>query len=349
MKNSEIKVSLGIFLCFIAFEFFFKIIIKAIFGSYLATVGTMQTILCIIFNALILVLSLKLSTLLVYKNNKNVLDKSKIIKYIVLINFVITVILAFYYVFTFKEDYEYYEKEQADIENVNYSKKTKKEIELMKQINDAREALINNLNEQTNQDVIVSIVYIISRFLAMFLLALFLKQDSENNVSYNDLTEDQILAMGNRNLKIDNSTVVNNMEDTSPKNVFGAEHNSITNTISQEDAEERARRYEFLFEERKRKASIKGIDIALIILGSLSMVFSIGSPIIAIILSGIGLLTGRLNVGEKSHILATIGYMFCKISIVLAPSIMIISFVLSLFGVITALSAVTGIFTLFMH
>lgn len=350
MKNPELKTSIGIFACFLAFEFFLRMIIKAIFGGYLSTIGTTQVILSIIFNIVILVLGLKLSTVLVYKNNKNVFDKSKVIKYIVLFNFVLSVFLAFYYTFSYKKDYESYEKDRIEIENYDYSKQPKKTVELLKKLNKTRENITDELNRRTNQNVIISIAYILSRFLVMFLLSWFLKQNINETQVYNNLTEDQILAMKNSTTDKPINNTLNNSSDNEKNTEFKTGNSNLNNnTISQEDADERARKYDFLFEEKKLNRSIKGVDIAITVLGAISIFLAFASPILGIICSAIGLLIGNINIGTNSPTISKTGYMFCKIAIVLAPSIMIISFVLSILGVVTALSAVTGIFTLFMH
>lgn len=102
--------------------------------------------------------------------------------------------------------------------------------------------------------------------------------------------------------------------------------------------------YDFLFEETKKKTS--GADIALIILGALSIFFCFADWLMAIITSGIGLIISKCAYGAGRAGIGKTGLMFCKISICLAPSLLIIRLLLGTLLGLTILSTFSGILTL---
>src|SRR5574344_1595735 len=100
--------------------------------------------------------------------------------------------------------------------------------------------------------------------------------------------------------------------------------------------------YSFLWEEKKKKTS--GMEIAIIILGAFSIVLSFFDIIFALITSAIGLILSNIYSENNMTSVGKIGFSFCKLGIVLAPSVMLIKFMLGLLLGITLMSSFTNFF-----
>lgn len=315
-KEIEQKISISIMICFIAFEVALRVIFKAIFNPLFENISTGIVIFSIIANIGILVLSLKLATLIVCKNNNKNYDKFKVIKSIIFFNLIITLIYAFIITINYKSDFQYYEEEKAKIENTSYEKMSKQKKEALESLVKASESMNNFFYDLTKQKILIDSVYICSRLFVILLLKIFLKE--KNKKEYQD------------DIEKTESTL------TSYK----------TLSVKEDLEKEKRYDYDFLFESQKKLNKAKGSDIAVGILGALSIIFSFISAILAVLFAAIGLIVAKSSITNQSDFIGKLGYTFCKIGICLAPAFIIITFVLNLFGVITSLSVLTmGIFS----